>query len=51
LDFDRLRKGFVSESRFRSGLGMITTEFTEKDILTVIAKYKIDDERIDYKTF
>ena len=51
LDFDRLRKGFVSESRFRSGLGMISTEFTEKDVLVLLSKYRIDTDKIDYRSF
>lgn len=51
LDFDRLRKGFVSESRFRSGLGMVNTEFDEADVLTILNRYRIDDEKIDYRSF
>lgn len=51
LDFDRLRKGHVSESRFRSGLGMVNTEFTESDVQTLVDKYRIDQERINYKAF
>jgi hypothetical protein len=51
LDFDRLRKGFVSESRFRSALGMVNNEFTEDDVQTLLGKYRLDSERIDYRTF
>jgi Ca2+-binding EF-hand superfamily protein len=51
LDFDRLRKGFVSETRFRSGLGMVTNEFTEADIQILLSQYQTDAERVDYRAF
>lgn len=51
LDFDRLRKGFVSESRFRSALGMVNNEFTEADIQVLLSQYQIDAEKVDYKSF
>lgn len=51
LDFDRLRKGFVSETRFRSGLGMVNAEFSDADIQSLVDKYREDAERINYTEF
>ena len=51
LDFDRLRKGYVSESRFRSGLGMTNAEFSESDIQDLLMRYRISGGEVDYKTF
>ena len=32
FDFDRLRKGMVTEDKFRSALSMLHMHMTEKDI-------------------
>uniref|UniRef100_A0A7S3KPW0 EF-hand domain-containing protein n=1 Tax=Euplotes crassus TaxID=5936 RepID=A0A7S3KPW0_EUPCR len=51
LDFDRLRKGFVSETRFRSGLGMVNVEFTEDDIKKLLNKYQDSTREVNYRQF
>lgn len=51
LDFDRLRKGYVSESRFRSGLGNVNNEFAESDIQLLLSKYTIGKDQVDYRSF
>lgn len=51
LDFDRLRKGYVSESRFRSGLGMVNAEFTEADVKKLLDKYQDPTEGVNYRQF
>jgi len=51
MDFDRLRKGFVTEVRFRTGLGNVSAEFTEEQIQQLLSRYRIDEEKINYKAF
>lgn len=51
LDFDRLRKGFVSEARFRSALGNVNSEFTEVEIQQLLDKYRTDKDQVDYRSF
>lgn len=51
LDFDRLRKGFVAESRFRSALGNVNNEFTEAEVQMLLSKYGIGKDQVDYRSF
>lgn len=51
LDFDRLRKGVVTESRFVSGLGDANNEFTQVEADELIAKYRLGDGNVDYRKF
>lgn len=51
LDFDRLRKGQVPESRFRAGLGITNAEFTEDDIQELLKRYSVAGGMVDYKSF
>lgn len=41
FDFDRLRKGFVTEDKFRSALSMLHMHMTEKDIQELIRRYQV----------
>lgn len=50
-DFDRLRKGFVSEARFRSALGNVNVEFSESQVQELLNRYKIDNGMVDYRAF
>jgi Ca2+-binding EF-hand superfamily protein len=51
LDFDRLRKGFSSEARFRSALGMTNAEINEEDIQDLLKRYGMSDGQVNYKQF
>lgn len=51
LDFDRLRKGYVPESRFKSGLGITKAEITDEDMEQLISRYGIKGGQVDYKSF
>jgi len=51
FDYDRLRKGTVTEDKFRSALSMLHMHITEKDILELITRYKVGVDLIDYVTF
>ncbi|CAD8206649.1 unnamed protein product [Paramecium pentaurelia] len=50
-DFDRLRKGWVTEDKFRSALSMINFHFTKDDIEEIIRRYKLNDGLVQYTTF
>lgn len=40
FDFDRLRKGIVTEDKFRSALSMLGMHLYEKDISALVNKYQ-----------
>lgn len=40
FDFDRLRKGTITEDKFRSALSMLNIFMTEQDISELITRYK-----------
>ncbi|CAD8108204.1 unnamed protein product [Paramecium sonneborni] len=50
-DFDRLRKGWVTEDKFRSALSMINFHFTRDEIEEIIRRYKLNDGLVQYTTF
>jgi len=50
-DFDRLRKGYVTEDKFRSALSMLHMHMTEKDISELIQRYKTGPDLIKYTDF
>ncbi|KAL4466875.1 hypothetical protein ABPG74_010472 [Tetrahymena malaccensis] len=50
-DFDRLRKGVVTEDKFRSALSMLGMHLYEKDILSLINKYKSGPDQVKYTDF
>lgn len=51
LDFDRLRKGKVSEARFISAFGNTKVEFTDDEMQELISKYGSGDGQVDYRSF
>jgi Ca2+-binding EF-hand superfamily protein len=51
LDFDRLRKGVVSEARFRSAIGNVNVEFFESHIQELLARYSTGTGMVDYTAF
>ena len=51
FDFDRLRKGMVSEARFRSALGNVNVEFTEKQIQELLRRYQNSEGMINHVAF
>ena len=51
LDFDRLRKGVVSEARFRSAIGNVNVEFSESHIQELLRRYSTGTGMVDYTAF
>ena len=51
IDFDRLRKGYVSEARFKSAFGNINTEFSDSEMQEIISRYSTGDGHVDYRSF
>lgn len=43
VDFDRLRKGYVQEDKFRSALSMINFHFRSEEIEEIIRRYRLPD--------
>jgi len=50
-DFDRLRKGTVTEDKFRSAMSMLNYPLTEKEISELINRYKGEEGLIHYLNF
>ena len=50
-DFDKLRKGWVTEDKFRSALTRLKLHFTEPMMQSLINKYKSKDGLMQYQIF
>ena len=50
-DFDKLRKGWVTEDKFRSALSRLKIHLTEKMIQSLINRYKGEDGLMQYQIF
>lgn len=48
FDFDRLRKGTITEDKFRSALSMLNIFMTEQDISELITRYKDSEGYISF---
>jgi len=50
-DFDKLRKGWVTEDKFRSALTRLKLHFTEDMMQSLINRYKDDQGLMQYQIF